>query len=262
MRKYSFASSGAGKKYAEKYMIYVFAAVVAGGLIGFAFSEVQKGFAGGTSVPIYVSQQIPTAGFEAKILLAAVDNRGNGLVTPLSVEAKPGSGKILINIDKLNYWTDTQQSIQTARDVAEKIAGSDIKKIDLIYSIKTDNATLVGGPSAGAALAIATVAALKNKTLPQDIMITGTIGEDGSIGKVGGIIEKAAAAKAIGAKLFLVPKGEGTQVYTKPEEKCSQLGNFLFCETSYKSIEVSVGESVGIEIKEVGSIESAIKYFE
>ncbi|HLE07765.1 MAG TPA: S16 family serine protease [archaeon] len=257
MPKYSYASRNQTE---NKYIIYVFAAVVVGGILGFAFSEIQKGF---SEVPNYVSMssQIPSTGFQSKINLAAVDNKGNGVVTPLTAEVKPGDGKILINIDKLNYWTDTQQSMQTARAVAERITGANAKKMDLIYSIKTDNATLVGGPSAGAALTIATISALQNKTLNPNIMITGTIEEDGSVGKVGGIIEKAVAAKAVGAKLFLVPKGEGTQVYTKPEEKCSRLGGFLFCETTYQRIEVSVGESVGIEVKEVANVEEAMKYF-
>ena len=255
MVKYSYQN-----KNENIYVIYVFAAVVVGGVLGFAFSEMQKGFSG---VPNYVSQniQIPLEGLQSKINLAAVDNRGNGVVTPLSAEVKPVDGKILINIDKLNYWTDTQQSMQIARAVAERLTGANAKKLDLIYSIKTDNATLVGGPSAGAALTIATIAAIQNKTLNPNVMITGTIEEDGSVGKVGGIIEKAVAAKAVGAKLFLVPKGEGTQIYTKPEEKCARTAGFLICETSYQRIEVSVGESVGIEVKEVATIEDALKYF-
>ncbi len=245
----------------KKYQSYILAAIILGGVIGFAFSEVQKGF---ESVPNYVSfaePKISPIGQQSKINLAAVDNRGNGVVTPLTAEVKPGDGKILINIDKLNYWTDTQQSMQTARAVAERITKTDLKKVDLVYSIKTDNATLVGGPSAGAALTVATIAAVQNKTLRENVMITGTIEEDGSVGKVGGIIEKAAAAKAMGAKLFLVPRGEGTQVYTKPEEKCSEGIGFLICETNYKRIEVSVGESIGIEIEEVATIEDALKYF-
>lgn len=257
MARYSYTSRN---EVENKYFIYVFAAVVVGGILGFAFSEIQKGF---ESVPNFVSftePKIPTEGFQSKINLAAVDNKGNGVVTPLTAEVKPGDGKILINIDKLNYWTDTQQSMQTARAVAERITGTDLKKVDLVYSIKTDNATLVGGPSAGAALTIATIAAVQNKPLRENVMITGTIEEDGSVGKVGGIIEKAAAAKAVGAKLFLVPAGEGTQVYTKPEETCARTVGFLICETNYKRIEVSVGESVGIEVKEVINVEEALKY--
>ena len=98
MPKYSYASKN---EIENKYIAYVFAAVIVGGILGFAFSEMQKGFSG---VPNYVSNpiQIPLEGLQAKINLAAVDNKGNGVVTPLAAEVKPGDGKILINIDKIN----------------------------------------------------------------------------------------------------------------------------------------------------------------
>ncbi len=196
----------------------------------------------------------------ATINLPAVDNKGNGVVSALVVEVKPGSGKVLTDIDKLLFWTDTQQSIQIARDVAAKKTGADLTKLDIVYGLRTDRATVVGGPSAGAALTVATIAALEGKQLKKDIIITGMIEPDGSVGRVGGILEKAGAAKAVGAKLFLVPKGEGIQTYVKPEEQCERQFGLLICETTYKKITVSVGESLGIEIKEVSNIEEAAAY--
>ncbi|MBI4015999.1 MAG: hypothetical protein HY362_04750 [Candidatus Aenigmarchaeota archaeon] len=196
----------------------------------------------------------------ATINLPAVDNAGNGVVSALVVEVKTGSGKVLTDIDKLLFWTDTQQSIQTARDVAAKKTGADLSKLDIVYGLRTDKATVVGGPSAGAALTVATIAALEGKQLKKDIIITGTIETDGSVGRVGGILEKAGAAKAVGAKLFLVPKGEGIQTYVKPEENCTRQLGLLICETTYKKITVSVGESLGIDIKEVSNIDEAVDY--
>ena len=84
MPKYSYASRNEIEK---KYIIYVFAAVVIGGILGFAFSEMQKGF---SQVPNYVSQniQIPLEGLQSRINLAAVDQNGKGVTTPLVVEVK------------------------------------------------------------------------------------------------------------------------------------------------------------------------------
>src|SRR3990172_10506972 len=45
---------------------------------------------------------------QASILLPAVDDQENGLVTPLKVEVKPGTRKVLTNIDKLLFLVDTQ----------------------------------------------------------------------------------------------------------------------------------------------------------
>ena len=198
--------------------------------------------------------------FYSEMNLLAVDQDGNGVSTPLTVELKPGEGRVLTDIDKLLFWIDTQYSIQTARDVAVNITKINMDDYDLIYSINSE-ATVVGGPSAGAALTIATVAALENKTLRDNIVITGTIEPDGSIGEVGGILEKAKAAKDIGADIFIVPLGQGEETYLKPQENCVRRGGFIFCETAYKQITVNIGEEIGISVLEVGNIRDALKYF-
>jgi len=195
-----------------------------------------------------------------QINLAAVDQKGNGVTTPLIVESKPGNGKALTNVDKLLFWIDTQYSIQVAKAVAENVTKINGSNYDLIYSIES-NASIIGGPSAGAALAIATIAALKNERLRTDVMITGTINEDGTIGEVGGILEKAKAAKDVGAKLFLVPYGQGEQTFLKPEESCIKRSGFIFCETTYKQITVNIGKDAGISVIEVENITDAYKYF-
>ena len=195
----------------------------------------------------------------AEINLAAVDQNGNGVITPLIVEVKPGDGKILTNIEKLLFWIDTQQSMQIAKQVAENVTKIDVDKYDLIYTIKSE-ATLVGGPSAGASLTVATIAALENKKIKSDIMMTGMINSDGTIGEVGGILEKAKAAKELGAKVFLVPKGQGTQTYLEPEENCVRRAGFIFCTTKYKEVTINIGKDVGISVIEVEDINDALKY--
>jgi uncharacterized protein len=195
-----------------------------------------------------------------KIYVPAVDSEGKGVATVLKVGIKPGSGKVLVDINNILFWLDTQQSIQTAKKVAHEITKADLSKFDLIYSLDI-NATVVEGPSAGAAISIATIAAIEGKDLNNKVMITGTINPDGSIGAVGGIIPKAQAAKEVGANTFLVPVGQGTQVSYLPEEKCEQIGYFTFCTTTYKKKVENVGKSVGIEVVEVRNIREAMKYF-
>jgi len=248
------------KRYRYKktnYSSYV-SILLIGVLIGFGISLI---FYYETSeIKNNITYQKPPATLYAEINLVAVDQNGNGVATPLTVEIIPGDGKVLTNIEKLLFWVDTQYSIQTARDVAKNITKINTDDYDLIYSIKT-NATLVGGPSAGAALTVATVAALKNKTLKNDIIITGTVGPDGTIGEVGGILEKAKAAKDVGIKVFLVPLGQGEQTYLKPKETCVKRAGFIFCETTYEQITVNIGDDVGISVIEVKTIDEALKYF-
>ena len=97
---------------------------------------------------------------QATINLPAIDQDGNGVTTPLKVELRTGNGKVLTNIDKLLFWIDTQYSIQTSKSVAERYTGIEADKFDLTYTIEGGNVTLIEGPSAGAAAAIAVAATL------------------------------------------------------------------------------------------------------
>lgn len=204
----------------------------------------------------------PTNSFiEKHVSLAAVNEKGEGMAIPISVEIKYGSGKVLTDIDKLLFWVDTQQSMQIARDVAVNITGFDTSKYDLIYTIESNETGIVGGPSAGGALAIATIAAMSNKTIRPDVMMTGTINADGTIGQVGGILEKAKAAKDIGAKIFIVPIGQGIELKLVPQETCTKTFGFMYCETRYEQETIDIGESAGIAIIEAERIEDAAKYF-
>jgi uncharacterized protein len=197
---------------------------------------------------------------EASLYAPAVDNQGNGVVTVLKVDAQSGSGRTLVDVNHIVFWADTQQSIQTAKDVAGQISGVDLSKIDLVYSIQT-NASLIEGPSAGAALTIATIAALENKTLNSSVMITGTINPDGTIGEIGGVVAKASAAKSAGATLFLVPQGQGTETNYAPIQKCEASASFTICTTTYQQQTVQVSQQSGIRIQEVSDIRDALKYF-
>jgi uncharacterized protein len=194
------------------------------------------------------------------MLIPAVDPEGRGIITRLVVEARPGYGRTLVNIDQLLFWVDTQHSIRIAKNLAEELTGMDLSNLDLIYTIET-NASIIGGESAGAAITVATIALLENKTLRSDVMMTGTIDERGNIGKVGAILPKAIVARDAGMSLFLVPETQGTQVYYEPVERCKRIGPMTFCTTTYEARRIDIGEEVGIEVEEVMTIQDALDRF-
>jgi len=198
---------------------------------------------------------------EVKTKLVAVDSEGNGVVTNLTVRAVPGNGRVLVDVESLLFWIDTQQSIQTAKEVAENYIGEESKNLDLTYTIGIPNTTLVGGPSAGAAFTIATIAALENKTLRNDTVITGTIEPDGKIGEVGGIIAKGKAVKDSGYKYFLIPKGQGEYIEYKKIQNCEKHGYLKVCSINYEPVEIDVEKELGIDVIEVSTINDAVKYF-
>jgi len=196
----------------------------------------------------------------SSINIPAVDNNGKGVSTVLYVSVVPGSGKTLVDIDGLLFWADTQSSIRTAKEVAENITGSNLTGYDIIYHVQAE-ASLIGGPSAGAAITVATIAALENRELNDKVMITGTINHDGSIGPVSGIVEKASAAKEDGIEIFLVPLLQSQDTVYETKEYCRKFGLTEFCNTETIPKKVDVAQESGIQVKEVSSIQEALEYF-
>jgi PDZ domain-containing protein len=68
----------------------------------------------------------------------------------------------------------------------------------------------VGGPSAGLAFTLTILDELSpgNLTGGQKIAVTGTIELDGTVGPIGGVVQKAVTAKRAGARVFIVPEAE------------------------------------------------------
>ena len=192
--------------------------------------------------------------------LPAVDNEGKVVVAKLYVAAKEGRGRGLVDINNILFFVDTQNSIRVAERVAQNFSKINLSNVDLIYAIDTP-AAVIEGTSAGAGLTIATIAALENKTLKPDVLITGTINSDGTIGPVGGILSKAEAAKGNGAKIFLVPAGQNSQSNYKVVKSCETIGIFKYCSTEYVPEKIEFSSDLGIKIVEVSNIQEALKYF-
>ncbi|HEY5011504.1 MAG TPA: PDZ domain-containing protein [Acidimicrobiia bacterium] len=75
----------------------------------------------------------------------------------------------------------------------------------------------IGGPSAGLAMTLSILDELTpgNLTGAKQIAVTGAIGTDGSVLEVGGVGQKAVAARHRGAKLFIVPIREVAEARTR-----------------------------------------------
>ena len=123
------------------------------------------------------------------------------------------------------------------------------------------NANSIGGPSAGAALTIATIAALQDLKLNENIMITGRILPDGRVGTVSAIAAKGMVVKNAGATLFLVPQSQSTQIIYNTKRTCQTEGGQEICTIEKVMIEKNIGDDIGIEIREVSTVREALDYF-
>lgn len=195
----------------------------------------------------------------------AVAKTENGLVgtaTTITITVQNGtgcSGKVFVETVPLTE-IDMQGSARLAVSVAGSLTGIDISNYDFFFVIKT-SAPIIGGPSAGAIMTVATIAALEGWDLDNKTMMTGMINPDGSIGPVGGIKEKIDAAYSVGARRFLIPKGQMI-VYTTVTKTVKQ-GGWIRIITERKKINVSeyARKEYGIEVVEVEDINDALYYF-
>ena len=140
-----------------------------------------------------------------------------GYVLHADVELAEGQGRVLVNTEVLNGM-DIQTSVRTAAVVVETLLGVSFSNTDIILTITSDvMVDAVDGPSAGGAITVALLAALRRAEVLDDVYMTGTINSDGSVGKVGGVPYKALAAVEEGAEVIIVPVGQGTVTLYEPK---------------------------------------------
>jgi ATP-dependent Lon protease len=163
-----------------------------------------------------------------------VDENDIGHVIPLEVIIKEGKSNLFLNLANVLVDEAMQSSYQTAIRVAREVTRTSLVNKDILVNIKSppqEQKLIISGGSAGGAITIASIAAMEGKSPRNDVLMTGTISEDHSIGKIGAPRAKGIAAKENGAKLFLVPWGQKSEV-----------------------------GDIGIEVREVRTIEEAVKY--
>ena len=178
------------------------------------------------------------------------------------VELRPGKGNIFVNTEP-RIGIDLQTSVRTACLVAENITGRSLSGVDVTLTVVAkQEVDVVDGPSAGAAITCAIIAAIQDKKLNSSVYITGTINPDGKIGPVGGVLEKALAAAKEGAKIFLVPKGQ-SMVTVYVEKKKEVAPGFIIITREPKHVKLQdylFHEGYQVKVFEVKNIQEAYKF--
>ncbi|RLG42027.1 MAG: hypothetical protein DRO05_02335 [Thermoproteota archaeon] len=167
------------------------------------------------------------------------NQRMEGVVMEAEVEIRPGEGGVYVKTYPY-IGIDLQSSLNNAISAVESFTGKSFSGFDVLVTIRAqEEVEIVDGPSAGAPLAVAILAAFEGKSLRGDVMATGVIYPDGTIGRVGGVPEKAKAAAQMGAKIFAVPPGQSRVIVMIPITKKIAPGFYV---TTYKEKVVSLEE--------------------
>ncbi|MCX9029865.1 MAG: ATP-dependent protease [Candidatus Methanoperedens sp.] len=183
-----------------------------------------------------------------------------GSMMNISVEIKPGKGRILVDTKPL-MGVVFQDAANTAAYAAQKKTGKDLSGSDIIFSIDAmHEVPSVDGPSAGALMTLLVVAGIKNLELRKDMTMTGTIDKDGHVGEIGGVIEKAKAAKDGGKNLILLPR-ENSRLIQYIEKTRNYYG-ITVIERVPETIDTKdyLVKNIGINVEYIDNFDDVLKY--
>ena len=198
--------------------------------------------------------------------VAQTDNGYVGVTSTITVTIQSnGSGRVFVDTLPL-----TQIDMQGSARLAVKVASALVKNDDIceinpifydyFFVIRT-SAPIIGGPSAGGIMTAAVISLLENWTMDEETMMTGMINPDGSIGPIGGIPQKIDAAYSVGAKRFLIPKGQGQYLETITETSTEGGWTQITTKQVLRNVYDYAMENYGIEVIEVEDINEVISYF-
>ncbi|HBX23884.1 MAG TPA: ATP-dependent protease, Lon family [Desulfotomaculum sp.] len=97
-----------------------------------------------------------------------------------------------------------RDSVFNAASVLRRLTGRDLHEFDVHVNVVGGGR--IDGPSAGVAICLALYSALENRTIPQNIAVTGELSIQGLIRAVGGVPEKIYGAKQCGIDTVFVPQ--------------------------------------------------------
>lgn len=146
------------------------------------------------------------------IELPAVNPWGEGIMIPTNVFVTHGLSGTYFEISEVLSGVGAEKAGMKAVKVVCEILKTSPSKHQFLFKIREPKTTegmvlpiVVDGESGGAGLTVALISAIGGYTLRSNITITGTIELDHSIGPVGGVNQKAIAARNEGYRVLLVP---------------------------------------------------------
>lgn len=142
-----------------------------------------------------------------------------GTTLDIEVAVMEGNGKLSItgNIGKVMNES-AQAAISYIRSNYKKYnLAKNFYKVNDIHIHIPEGATPKDGPSAGITMTTAIISALTNRKVNKNVAMTGEITLRGNVLAIGGLKEKILAAKRIGIKIVIVPKGNEVDIDEMPQ---------------------------------------------
>jgi uncharacterized protein len=189
-----------------------------------------------------------------------------GVISTITVTIQNnGSGRVFVDtlpLTQIDMQGSARLAVKVASSLVEKDEGCNVSpsNYDYFFVVRTSS-PIIGGPSAGAIMTTAVISLLENWTIDDKTVMTGMINPDGSIGPIGGIIQKIDAAYSVGATRFLIPKGQGTYIETLTETIDMGGWTQIINRQVVRNVSDYAIDNYGMEVIEVEDINDVLLYF-
>ncbi len=157
---------------------------------------------------------------EVGVATGAAWTAAGGDIMFIEVNLMPGKGNLLLTGQLGNIMRESgQAALSFVRSQSEQLAlDPDIFDKTDIHIHLPEGAVPKDGPSAGVTLVTALASAFTNRPIRRDVAMTGEVTLRGRVLAVGGIREKALAARRAGVKTFILPRKNESDLQTIPEK--------------------------------------------
>lgn len=178
---------------------------------------------------------------EIGIATGAAWTAAGGEILFIEVNLMPGKGSVTLTGQLGEVMQESAQAALTytrSRSDVLNIQPEQFEKMDIHVHLP-EGAVPKDGPSAGVSMATALISAFTNRPIRRDVSMTGEITLRGRVLPVGGIREKALAARRAGIKTFIMPKKNESDLEDIPK-KLRQDMKFILVERMGEVLEAAL----------------------
>jgi ATP-dependent Lon protease len=164
-------------------------------------------------------QEVLQEGDEVGVVTGVAWTPDGGEIMFVEVNLMPGKGSLTLTGQLGDVMQESAQAaLSYTRSQSEKhrIDNDLFDRLDIHIHVP-EGAVPKDGPSAGVSIAVALVSAFTKRPIRHDASVTGEITLRGRVLPVGGIREKALAARRAGVKLFVMPAKNETDLEEIPK---------------------------------------------
>ena len=153
------------------------------------------------------------------LVTGAAWTAAGGELMIIEVNLMPGKGSLILTGQLGDVMRESAQAALTYTRSQAKALGIDPERFEKqdIHIHLPEGAVPKDGPSAGAALATALISAFTGRPIRRDVSMTGEITLRGRVLPVGGVREKALAARRAGVGTFILPRKNERDLLDIPE---------------------------------------------